>query len=271
MIPVDLPCEEPAQAVEIRAASQDVLVGFGQLDAGRVKRADQALTERLSCAGEVLSETLIARVHLARGLAGWTAQAPGLAAAFGAARSADPNLVLATDLVPIGHVLRDRWDHTSTTEMVDVEVPRRTILWIDGRPGSSRARGRPAVVQLVDASDIVRSTVYLLPDEPLPVNNIDTSSWPSLLTHRPGVWTEQHFRPATAPLLASGAGMGLVAGATYAYSWVRRGAFDDRTVMRTEDELSQIRRQVNTADALASIGVGLALALEITGVATIRW
>lgn len=259
--------------VDLGAFERD-LASFGPSFYDRDSRAALEIharaLEQVPCLESVPSPGLVATLHRVHGMASFFSDSGAIVPAFVAARRADPGAEIPPGAALETDHIRRWWERTlDLDEPALIVAPANGLLWVDGSRTSERYDELPALVQLVDARGAVRYSTYLLPGDQPDFSGI--GRLPPLVLQDPGSWTARHFRPATMPLWIGALSTGAAAGASYAVAVNRRVAFDDLTVPRTEAELTALRTQVNTADAIARAGLATSVALAVVGGLTIRW
>ncbi len=125
----------------------------------------------LPCLDDAISPKLASKYHLMVALKlhgdGDTAAA---ARALQASRWANPDYELPTDYFPEGNPIRVQFEHAdpSLVSVRSVPEPRGGRVAFDGKQDQQRPRNQPALFQVIDRSDVVQQTHYLLPDQRLP-------------------------------------------------------------------------------------------------------
>ena len=121
-------------------------------------------------------------------------------------------------------------------------------LAFDGSIGSERPTSFPTIVQVMSGEGSVVTTDYVEPGEALPAYEVGVPDLPG----------PDH--PLRAPLLASGGGAAVLAGALYGLAWVARSNYDSPSI-ETEGQLDTLRRQTNTLCIGSAIAGGVAVSL----------
>jgi hypothetical protein len=233
---------------------------LAELDAeGFLARSD-ALVLALTCASEAIPPITAARVHRLQGLRLYIARdEEAAAAAFAAARTADPALSLA-GLIPEGHALHELYGLAPVdVARLAVPRPREGALRLDGAPTLERADHRPVLFQHLAEDGHVLETDWVPVDSPLPPYDAlplpPGAGGPVLPRHRAG-----------RAMLGLGVGLTVTAGALYGAAAASRSAFFREHEDWGTAELEQAQRRTNTLTTVAAVFGGVGLGSGAVGV-----
>lgn len=251
--PARAACEAPSSAEDLSAAISAAEDAFARMDEAAFSSASAEVDARLACAGEPLSRKEAAALHQLVGLERFFAHdREAAAAAFSAARAADPKAELPDSVAPPGHPLR-ALSSAPPTDPARVEVgpPPAGYLVIDGRRGTARPTTLPTVLQGVAPNGELWVSAYLWPQDPLP-------PWPDTLLPTPSA--HPHARRNVAIVLGSLA-VGSAAASVGLYSAAHSAEAQYWALSTPSADLPALRSKTNTTQTLAFGAGGLALGI----------
>ena len=148
-------CALPTTARDIATAVNDVDQAFIAMDINTFNEAEARATSGIECLEEALTPYDAAGVHRS---AARTSYATALAA--------QPNFNLPPAIAPEGNSLQQLYAEArelaeEKPDRIALEVPRGTVLLVDGRRVQMRPLNRPAVIQLVDLQGAVLWSGYV--------------------------------------------------------------------------------------------------------------
>jgi hypothetical protein len=170
----DLPdCSEPTTVVDFLEAAEQGEAAFASMDLPALSTAREQGLALIPCLGEPLTPRDAAAFHRMMALAAFTSgDSAGVMREFHAARRLEPGYQIPVGVAPSGHPLVQLYEQSTAVEEGELEPaipPRGGWVGVDGVRGAPRPAGISAVVQVFDQGDALHRSLYLLPDEPLPV------------------------------------------------------------------------------------------------------
>jgi len=265
------PCDAPTTEASLDAAVAEAEVAYEDLDVEGFRAAHDRAMRALPCVDRPLRPTLVARLHRLRGLQLYIAGSEeASAAAFAAARSADPGLGLG-DLVPEGHALERVFGQASPGPTERVPEPADRALFLDGVQSRDRPVARPVIVQLVPQGQAPELTRWLDPGAPLPdyPHAVVDNGAPDV-PEPPPERTGRGRRRVGSVLLIAGAAAGGGAGLLYGAAAVSRADFQADHPDWTRTDLAKARDRTNNL-ALASGATGAAAVLLAGTGLVLQW
>ncbi len=262
-------CGTPVTTSELVGMLEKAEWAYGEADLAGFSAASGELRGELACLSEEVPRNIAARVHRAIGLRGFVDRDPDVSTrAFAAARVIEPAYAFPTSMVPEGNPVLADYNAipTDAGEYRDVLAPADGTLVFDGRPGLSRPASWPTLMQFVSSDGEVTETLYLWPDQALPVYEIapqqptgpDTSQEPELRQKRVSV-----------PLLAAAGGVALASGALLLASrTVHDRYYDPGTAI---DDLDGLRGKHNALVWGARGTAAGAVVLGASAFVVVRW
>jgi hypothetical protein len=262
-------CGEPVSTAELLTMLEQAEWAYGQADLPGFSQASEQLRVELPCASEQLPRNIAARVHRAVGLRGFVERDPDVSTrAFAAARAIEPNYSFPSSMVPDGNPVLADYNAVPTEagQHRDVLPPADGGLVFDGRPGISRPLSWPSIVQFVASTGEVTDTLYLWPDQSLPVYEV--------ATERPEPIPEPGAAPprgpaVSLPLLAVAGGCALASGGLYLASRSAHADFYDPGAEL--GELEAIRARHNALVWASRGGAAGAVLAGAGAVLVVRW
>ncbi len=262
-------CGQPVSAAELVGLLEKAEWAYGDADLPGFSAATEAIRTQLPCASEQIPRDVAARLHRAVGLRGFVDRDPDASTrAFAAARSIEPAYTFPSTMVPEGNPV---WaDYNAVpVEMgawSEVSPPADGTLVFDGRPGTSRPGSWPSIVQFRSAQGEITDTLYLWPDQPLPVYEVATG--PVEPPPLPGA-PRPSPRRVSVPVLAAAGGLGVGSIGLLLASRGAHQAYDDPGA--SADELDALRARHNTL-VWASRGTAAGAAVLGAGAfLVVRW
>lgn len=160
-----------ASADRIQAEVARIEDAWSSMDPAAVQRGGADLLGLVACAGTPLSPELSARIHRSLGLVAITrGEQEAAAAAFSAARAADPALALTEALAPSGSVVARLYERPfEEIPSLPLDRPAAGALLVDGRRTREISPVRPAVLQHLTPGGAVAGTWWLDDPRELPV------------------------------------------------------------------------------------------------------
>lgn len=253
----DAACPAPVGTDAVQGALDTAELAFANLDVTAFDGATDAALGLLPCVSEPMSRQLAASVHRFVGLRRFVDRDLDAArSSFAAARSIEPGFAFASSFVPDDNPVRVEYAAIDPATGAGAEAPPVDggYLLFDGSIGTTRPTSFPTIVQVMNGDGTVSQTAYLSPGQALPTYAIGTPDLPG----------PDH--PLRAPLLASGGGALVLAGALYGLAWVSRSNYDDPAI-ETEAQLDALRAQTNALTITSFVAGGVALGLGVSGVA----
>lgn len=241
----DCPTTSAPSEVETRLSNAET--ALKTLDIEAFSLAMEETTIMLPCLDGMPAVALAAKLHRLRGIELYTAGKMDLARqALRAAKVLEPDFTFSAGTFPKGHALVDFYAAISVNNSAETRqapahigapVPRDAKVAFDGRFTLERPSDRATVFQHLSPSEVVLTTRYLLPKDPLPTY----ASIP-----------RQRNR-----LIIASIASGVIAGGSYALGWQSRQQFlaDDPT--RTSAELESLKRRANTSFVISGLGTTL--------------
>ena len=230
-----------------------------ELDPDAFLATSDALVLSLPCVDEVIPPDAAARIHRLQGLRLYIARDESAAAAFAAARRADPDLTLV-GLVPQGHVLHELFAVAPIdTPREPVPRPREGELLLDGEGVLERSDGRPVLFQRLGEGGEVLDTTWVPVDGLLPpyeaVPLPPGKGGPLLPRHKAG-----------RAVLGVGVALTATAGALYGVAAASRASFFDDHPAWKGDDLQSAQARTNGLTTAASVLGGVGLGVGAVGV-----
>ena len=149
-------CALPTTARDIATAVNDVDQAFVAMDINTFNEAEARATSGIECLEETLTPYDAAGVHRSAALRAFIVRDTEAArTSYATALAAQPNFNLPTAIAPEGNSLHQLYEEArelsaEKPDRIALEVPRGTVLLVDGRRVQMRPLNRPAVIQLVD-------------------------------------------------------------------------------------------------------------------------
>lgn len=166
----EVTCPAPSSAVDSAlSAAEKAYAGLDE--DGFFAAASQAST-LLGCVSEPISPTLAARFHRVQGIAAFARKDRETAVLdFGAARAADPDYTFPETLVPPGNKMLQDYValDLSLVTRTRVPAPATGALTFDGRTSLERPELVPTIAQFLDSDGRPTLTIWLRPNDPMPV------------------------------------------------------------------------------------------------------
>ncbi len=263
-------CGHDLSTADLVAMLEGAEWAYSQADLPGFSSATERIRAELPCLSEELPRNIAARVHRMVGLRGFVDRDPDVSTrAFAAARAIEPAYTFPSAMVPAGNpVLLDYNAVPIEAGQHDaVLAPADGYLVFDGRPDLARPRSWPTVVQFVASTGEVTDTLYLWPDQGLPVYEI--ASAPVDADPLPTTGTEPVDRAVSVPLLAVAGGLAVASGALYAVSRAEHARYYDPATPIAD--LEGLRSQHNGL-VWASRGAATGAALVGAGAfLVVRW
>ncbi len=256
--------------MDVSSAAGQVVATFTQMDAEGVGKARTELEETIRCLGEILPRPDAAAVYRADALAAYLEDAPQrVIADFRSAAQLQPSYKLSLAVAPEGHPLRGYYDSAQALGPGgDEMLPAGLVAYADGVRAWVRPLERPVILQFMDSSGQVRSSIMLRPGDPLEavipwelVPDDATSSTDLALQGQASSAAPTSGTDSAAPSLRSpllvGAGVSAV-GAIVAFS-VANIALSNFNDPQTTDitQLESYRKTTNSGVAISGV-LGLA-------------
>ncbi len=227
--PAGAECGSPVTTAQLVGALERSEWAYGEADLNGFSDATQQLRYELPCLSEELPRNVAARVHRAFGLRGFVDRDPDVSTrSFAAARSIEPAYGFPTSMVPEGNPVLADYNAipVESGEYRDVLTPADGYLVFDGRPGLARPVSWPSLVQFVSSEGEVTDTIYLWPDQALPVYEI-AAQQPDSDPTGGGSTAGGDAKLVSVPLLAVAGGLAAASGALFLASRSVHGTYYD--------------------------------------------
>jgi hypothetical protein len=259
----------------LQAAIDTADKAVAKLDVATLIATRNSLLERVACAREPLPPAIIGGVHrVVATAASVEHQEVRIAPALASMMAADPGYQLPVELYSPSNAVRLSLAHASLLLREGLPRPLRTPSagWVEveGASAQSMSTTRPSVVQYFDGAGAVLESRYLWPEDPLgdwePVAALNVAATQPGRAPLP-LAAGSAPPPHRMPLIVATATSVLATGLLYGVAAADRGAFDDRTVGRSEAELSALRDETNgltvgwIVAGAASLGLGATVAI----------
>ncbi len=233
---------------------------LGNVDLPAFRAAAEGATATVACLEQALTPAAAARVHRVVGLqAFFDKDADAAAAAFAAARAADPSSTIPESWLPAGHPARKAWIHLDPVPSASerLEPPLDGDLLFDGLETLARPSLRPTIAQW-RTDDEVKASVYLWPGSAMLSYDV---AGPVVISKR-----APRDGPSVPLLVASGA---LLAGAgvSYALAADAHQRWEDPSTATSElDDLRELNNGLFVTSVLAgAMGAGSAVTAFVVG------
>jgi hypothetical protein len=160
-------CALPTTARDIATAVNDVDQAFVAMDINTFNEAEARATSGIECLEEALTPYDAAGVHRSTALRAFIVRDTDAArTSYATALAAQPNFNLPIAIAPEGNSLHQLYAEArelseEKPDRIALEVPRGTVLLVDGRRVQMRPLNRPAVIQLVDLQGTVLWSRYV--------------------------------------------------------------------------------------------------------------
>ena len=160
-------CALPTTARDIATAVNDVDQAFVAMDINRFNETEARATSGIECLEEALPPYDAAGVHRSAALRAFIVRDTEAArTSYATALAAQPNFNLPLAIAPEGNSLHQLYTEArelaeEKPDRIALEVPRGTVLLVDGRRVQMRPLNRPAVIQLVDLQGAVLWSGYV--------------------------------------------------------------------------------------------------------------
>ena len=253
-------CDQPTTVSDFLEAARQGEQAFASMDLPALSAARAQGLSLIPCLGEPITTKDAAAFHRMMALAAFTSgDSTGVMREFHAARRLEPGYQIPTGVAPPGHPLTQLYEQSTSVEEGELEPaipPRGGWVGVDGVRGAPRPAGISAVIQVFDQGDALWQSIYLLPEQPLPV-------W--------GPLPIDELRRKRRRVTLLGLSGGLLAGSGVFYGLARR---EEARFWEPNDELDyadlevlKLRANAFTAASLSSLG--LATGLGVT--AAVVW
>jgi len=243
------PCPSSHTVVDLDRQLLSAEAAIGQLQSDRFLTETEDLTQRVACLAEAATPAFAAHVHRVIGMRAFIGrQGDDVAAAFAAARDADPTYVWPETVLPPAHGIRDQLAEAPALDAVrPLPRPRGGELRFDGVASTERPVDRPTIMQVLDPDGGVTASGWLHPNDAALPYDATRPLLPPLPTGPRRVRTSLLLTAAA----TSTAAVGL-------YGWASVGPARTFQEATTLDELTASRRSVNTLVTLSSVSGAVA-------------
>lgn len=254
-------CDTISMMRSVEAADR----AFSAMDAEAFSTAVVEVDATLECATDAVSPTHVVAVHRTHALAAFFAGDDAEAvSSFRAALATMPGFQLSSEIAPIGHPLRERFEEArlfADEGTVELAPPAEGWITIDGRRSTLAPAGRPFVFQQFLGDGTIAATVYVAVGRPVPTYPTKPADPPISIPQPvpapvaaaparlpdpvPVAPPPQRKGPKTAPLVL-GISLDLVAAGLYGGAFLARDRYDEAVLTGTEDRIKTTHLATNT-------------------------
>ncbi len=264
-------CDRPADTAELQAVMERAEDAYGALDLVSFTAATDELHGVLPCLADPLSRPVAAHLHRMHGLRAFVDQeSEDAKLAFAAARSLQPSYRFPETFIPTGNPVLVVYDAVPLTmgTTQTVSAPDSDGYWgFDGRTSDQRPVNWPTVVQRFDAGGAVVASVYLWPDDALPVpDTAPPPVPPPLPIADPASTPAPSASGGNTVLLGAAGGTAVVATVLYAAAWKAHQEFYDQSLTDDQvlDAYNRARLGTVAAGGMGAVSFGLGLGAALT-------
>lgn len=166
-------CVQPTTVADFLGVAQLGEQAFAGMNLPALSMARDLGLDVIPCLGEPITPRDAAAFHRMMALAAFTSgDSQGVMREFHAARRLEPGYQIPATVAPPGHSLVMLYERSVSAEEGELQPtipPQGGWVGVDGVRGAPRPDGISTIVQVFDQADALQQSLYLLPEDPLPV------------------------------------------------------------------------------------------------------